>query len=97
MLNLEEAIKSLKLEVEFKVNQGTENQSKITTENYQEQQQQISAFKPATLNYPLKGNKAEDSQTQLPPGAVATKSEVNSLVEKIVQLKLNQVMYQESL
>jgi hypothetical protein len=61
MLNLEEAIKSLELEVEFKVNQRTENQSKMTTGNYREQQQQISAFKLATLNYLLEGNKAGDS------------------------------------
>jgi hypothetical protein len=94
---VEEEAKMLKPEVEFKVNQGTENQSNITTGNYQEQQQQTAAFKPATLNYPLKGNKAGNSRTQLPPGAVATKSKVDGLVEKIVQLKLNRVMYQESL
>jgi hypothetical protein len=56
----------------------------MTTGNYREQQQQISAFKLATLNYPLKGNKAGDSRTQLPPGAVAMKSEVDGLVEKMV-------------
>jgi hypothetical protein len=63
MLNLEEAIKSFELDVEFKVDQRTENQSKVTTGNYREQQQQTSGFKPATLNYPLKGNKAGDSRT----------------------------------
>jgi hypothetical protein len=96
MLNPEEAIKSFEPDVEFKVDQRTENQSKVTTGNYREQQQQTSGFKPATLNYPLKGNKAGDSRTQSPPGAVATKSEVDGLVEKMVQLKLNRVMYQES-
>jgi hypothetical protein len=34
MLNLEKAIKSFKLDVEFKVNQRTENQLKVTTGNY---------------------------------------------------------------
>jgi hypothetical protein len=93
MLNPEEAIKSFEPDVEFKVDQRTENQSKVTTGNYREQQQQTSGFKLATLNYPLKGNKAGNSRTQSPPGAVATKSKVNSLVKKIVQLKLNRVIY----
>jgi hypothetical protein len=97
MLNPSEAIKEFEPEVEFKVNQITEGQSNATgpqhttiagttTQN---------AFRPATLQVPLRNSAPNDNRSQSPPGAAPTKSEVDGLVDKMLQLKLNHMAFAE--
>jgi hypothetical protein len=98
MLNLSEAIKEFELEVEFKVNQITNSQLKTTNPQQQVTVTTTAAqntFRPATLQVPLRNNIPNTNRSQSPPGAAPTKNEVDGLVDKMLQLRLNHVAFEE--
>lgn len=88
MLNPAEAIKEFEPEVEFKVNQITENAKPTREEPTQPVQ---NTFQPGVLQLPARTVTPKEHQKQSPPGAALTKTEVNDLVDKMLQLKLNRM------
>jgi hypothetical protein len=98
MLNPSEAIKEFEPEVEFKVNQITDSQLKTTNPQQQVTVTTTAAqntFRPATLQVPLRNNIPNTNRSQSPPGAAPTKNEVDGLVDKMLQLRLNHVAFEE--
>ncbi|KAF7446281.1 Asp-protease-2 domain containing protein [Pyrenophora tritici-repentis] len=91
MLNPAEAIKEFEPEAEFDIAAAKEAQAKSLKQPAIPDQKLI--FQPPSLNIPLREYDQKPApkpaQKQLPPGSAPTKNEVDGLVDKMLQLKLN--------
>jgi hypothetical protein len=88
LLNPAEAVKELEQEEEFVIDQSKDAQKpplewKTAPSHY------AKAFQPATLHIPTANEQPKSDQKQAPPGTAPTKAEVDQLVDKMMQLKLN--------
>jgi hypothetical protein len=85
ILNPVEAVKDFELEVEFR-SVDTIPATRLA-----------SSFQPATLRIQPKNEQPKTSQMQSLPGTAATRNEVNDLVNKMLQLKINKASLKQSL
>jgi hypothetical protein len=88
MLNPSEAVKEIAPEIEFNPSQPMALQqpqqpAPAALENY------ARVFQPPRLNVPLRDEPLRYQSTQSPPGKAATNSEVDDLVNKMLDLKIN--------
>jgi hypothetical protein len=88
MLNPSEAIKEVTQEVEFTPSQLTTAQY-APAMAYIPPPTQVQVFQPPKLNVPMRDNPYKHQATQSPPGKAPTNTEVDDLVNKMLDLKIN--------
>jgi hypothetical protein len=97
MLNPAEAIKEFEPELEFKVNLTEDDNAKANViELAKTAPGPMNAFQPGTLRAFPKTEALKNNRMQSPPGTDPTKNEVNDLVDKMLQLKINKVSLEQS-